>query len=106
MLAAMLVRVLRRPPGRPAVGRPPARRRRVAATAALVTVAAVLLGSCTGAGNDQAAGPPPPEPAELAAFYDQQLNWGPCTDYAVSSDSASAYADTSLDSTRVRVPQD
>lgn len=105
MLAPMHVRSFRsRPPGRPAriaVG--------LAAVAALVT----LLGACSdagvGSGSDPAkpaAGGETPNPPELAAFYDQQLTWGPCADYASSSTDTEAFADPKFDCTRVRVPLD
>ena len=72
--------------------------------AALVTAAVSLLGACSGTDDSAQSQPPPPEPAQLAAFYDQQLHWGPCADYASSSDDAEKFADPSLDCTRVRVP--
>ncbi len=106
MLAPMLARLLgRRSPGRPAA-HPPirSRRRRTLAAAALATVAVSLLGACTDTADEAAAPPPPPDPPQLAAFYDQQLQWGPCASYASTSDSAASYADPSLDCTRVRVP--
>ncbi|TCK21680.1 alpha/beta hydrolase [Pseudonocardia endophytica] len=72
--------------------------------AGLLAVLTVLLGACSGTDDTAQTAPPPPEPAQLAAFYSQKLQWGPCTDYASSSSDASSFQDPSLDCTRVRVP--
>lgn len=81
------------------------RLRRTGRPAVLVTALIALLGACSGAGDQSADAPPPPqEPAQLAAFYDQQLQWGPCADYASTSDDAQTFGDPALDCTRVTVP--
>ena len=97
----MLVRTRRRrSPGRPA---------RITAVLAAVIATVALLGACAdastarGAAGDPAQAPAP-NPPQLAAFYDQQLTWGPCGSFAGSSADAAAFADPKFDCTRVTVP--
>lgn len=111
-MLAVMFRRLRRPPapGRPTPVRPwahPARRRgRVAGVAAAALATLMLVGACADVGTTGAAAPAPQNPPELAKFYDQQLAWGPCADYAPTSTVAEAFTDPQLDCVRVTVPQD
>ena len=73
---------------------------------ALGAAALVLVASCAGPGPAGGEAQPAQEPPELAKFYDQQLAWGPCADYAPTSTVADAFTDPQLDCTRVTVPQD
>lgn len=50
--------------------------------------------------------PPPGPPAELARFYDQQLSWGPCLDFATSAADRTAFDSESLECSRLEVPLD
>ena len=105
MLTVMLPRLLRRRAHRRETPAPARRRTRPAALAVLGAATLVLVGACADAGTGdqpQAAQNPP----ELAQFYDQQLQWGPCNDYAPTADDAQTYADPQFDCTRVTVPQD
>ncbi|MEQ3554467.1 alpha/beta hydrolase [Pseudonocardia nematodicida] len=91
---------------RPRAGRRPIRRHRAgrgAAVAALGAATLMLVGACSGAtgGNDEPTAAPPPE---LARFYDQQLDWGPCADYAPTAEDAQGFANPEFDCTRVTVP--
>ncbi|MFE7202601.1 alpha/beta hydrolase [Pseudonocardia alni] len=71
---------------------------------ALAVVSAVALSACAGgpAEEDRSAGPP--EPAELASFYQQGLQWGACTGFASSTQDEQAFTTPGLDCTRVEVP--
>lgn len=108
MLTVMLPRLLR--PRGPAPATPPAppgfRRRRGRATVVAALGAAVLMvtGACADVGTTTAAAPQ--NPPELARFYDQQLTWGPCADYAQTEEDRQAFADPQFDCTRVTVPLD
>ncbi|WP_232021530.1 MULTISPECIES: alpha/beta hydrolase [Pseudonocardia] len=105
----MLPRMLRSrvggPTSRSRPGALPARRRgRAAGVATLGVAVLVLVGACASAGTTDEA-QAPEQPQELAQFYDQELSWGPCADYAPTSEDTAAYADPELDCTRVTVPQ-
>ncbi|MEJ8277336.1 alpha/beta hydrolase [Pseudonocardia spirodelae] len=82
---------------RPRVPRP--------ALAAIGAAALVLVGACADAGSGTSA-QAMQNPPELAQFYDQQLQWGPCNDYAPTADDQQTFADAQFDCTRVNVPQD
>ncbi|BBG01139.1 alpha/beta hydrolase family protein [Pseudonocardia autotrophica] len=93
------------PTSRSRPGALPARRRgRAAGVATLGVAVLVLVGACASAGTTDEA-QAPEQPQELAQFYDQELSWGPCADYAPTSEDTAAYADPELDCTRVTVPQ-
>jgi pimeloyl-ACP methyl ester carboxylesterase len=70
--------------------------------------AALALSAC----SQPAAAPTPPvpqpagPPAELTRFYEQQLSWGPCADYAKSASDRAAYDDEALECARLEVPLD
>ncbi|MBP2367142.1 pimeloyl-ACP methyl ester carboxylesterase [Pseudonocardia parietis] len=88
---------------------PQGRRRRGRAAGAVVlgAVVAMLVTACSGVGTMSGEQPAPPQdPPELAQFYDQQLSWGPCADYAQTDDDRQAFAEPQFDCTRVTVPQD
>ncbi|RZT87025.1 alpha/beta hydrolase family protein [Pseudonocardia sediminis] len=86
----------RRSSGRPA---------RTTAILAAVVASVALLGACADT-STESEGAPAPTPPELAAFYDQQLSWGPCSGFAGSSADTAAFADPKFDCTRVEVPLD
>jgi pimeloyl-ACP methyl ester carboxylesterase len=77
----------------------------VAALCSIVVVLAACAQSTTGAPSPQPAGPPGPPP-ELSRFYEQQLSWGPCRDYATTAQDAQAYANPAFDCARLEVPLD
>lgn len=92
----------RRSSGRPA---------RTTAVVAAVAAMVAMLGACADTSTGQGAGADPaqapaPNPPQLAAFYDQQLSWGPCASYATTSGDAEAFADPRFDCARVTVPLD
>src|SRR5437764_14045194 len=74
--------------------------------------AALILSGCSQSAATVADPPPPTptpaptQPAELARFYDQQLTWGPCADYATSAADRSAFGDPALECARLEVPLD
>ncbi|WP_344028704.1 alpha/beta hydrolase [Pseudonocardia kongjuensis] len=91
-------------PSRP--GALPVRRRgRAAGIGALGAAVLVLVGACSDAGTGTDEAQAPAEPG-LEQFYGQELTWGPCADYAPTTEDQPAYADPELDCTRVTVPQD
>ncbi|MCX2731851.1 alpha/beta hydrolase [Saccharopolyspora sp. NFXS83] len=52
------------------------------------------------------SGPAGAVPAGLGEFYGQELAWGPCADYAVTSTDQGVYQDRALECARLRVPLD
>lgn len=79
----------------------------VTAIAALAAAALLLLAGCDRAVEGQARPDPAVgAPAGLAAYYGQTLAWGSCLPFAVTPDQKIAYADPSLQCTRLRVPLD
>jgi pimeloyl-ACP methyl ester carboxylesterase len=86
-------------------------RARMGTPAAFVLCCAVLA-ACTQstAGAAGPGGGAAPQPAagaaELAAYYDQQLTWGPCAEFATSAEDRQAYAAPGLDCARLEVPVD
>lgn len=54
----------------------------------------------------QDSGPVGPVPPGLDEYYGQRLSWGPCADYAETSQDAAAFQDDTLECARVRVPLD
>lgn len=81
-------------------------RRRSIVPTVVCTVAALLAG-CS-ATTDGVASPDlrGSAPAELAAFYDQTLRWGPCAGFATTDADRTAFADPAYDCTRLTVPLD
>jgi pimeloyl-ACP methyl ester carboxylesterase len=79
---------------------------RTSSTLALLAVF-VAMTACTqstsGTAAPDVAGSAAPE---LRSFYDQQLSWGPCADYAATDTDRTAYADPRFDCTRLTVPLD
>jgi pimeloyl-ACP methyl ester carboxylesterase len=68
-----------------------------------------LIAGCTQstAGSGSAGSEQPGTSApELSGYYDQQLSWGPCADFATKADDRSAYSAPNLDCTRLKVPID
>ncbi|ANY05216.1 alpha/beta hydrolase [Pseudonocardia sp. HH130630-07] len=66
----------------------------------------MVTGACSGIGNTSNEVPTAQDPPELAQFYTQELSWGPCGDYAQTTQDQQAFADPQFDCTRVTVPQD
>src|SRR4051794_32986288 len=74
---------------------------------AVAACSAVLV--LSGCGQPAAPAPDPqPQapPPELSRFYDQQLSWGGCADYATSAPDRAAFADPALECARLEVPLD
>jgi pimeloyl-ACP methyl ester carboxylesterase len=85
------------------------RRAVTASVAALGAVLCTAVVACAPAVAMQAPAPLPVDPsvpAALLPFYQQQLAWGPCTDFATSEMDRATYADPTYDCTRVEVPID
>ncbi|MBN9734652.1 MULTISPECIES: alpha/beta hydrolase [unclassified Pseudonocardia] len=79
---------------------------RVAGAAALGAAALMLVGACSDVGTTSNESQAPQNPPDLARFYDQELSWGPCADYAPTEEDGQSFADPQFDCTRVTVPQD
>ncbi|MCA1192523.1 MULTISPECIES: alpha/beta hydrolase [unclassified Saccharopolyspora] len=56
--------------------------------------------------HSERSGPAGPVPAGLERYYGQQLDWGPCADYATSSADRTAFQDRALECARLQVPLD
>lgn len=78
------------------------RRSFVAVPAALA--AAALLASCS-AGGATGNAVPGADPG-LERFYDQQLSWGPCGDFAITDRDRDQYAQKRFECARLEVPLD
>ena len=70
--------------------------------------AALVLAGCslptTGA---PAAAPAAADPqAQLGRFYDQQLTWGPCVEFATSARDRESYGNPAFECARLEVPLD
>ncbi|MGH3586308.1 MAG: alpha/beta fold hydrolase, partial [Pseudonocardia sp.] len=81
------------------------RMRSVAVVAASCSLA-LLLTACAQATTGAAAPQPPQPDPELARYYDQQLSWGPCADYASSARDRQSYANPEFECARLEVPLD
>ncbi len=82
-----------------------ARLRSVAAAAASCS-ALLVLAACAQS-TPGAAAPDPPEPsAELTRYYEQQLSWGPCAEYATSAADSQTFANPAFECARLEVPLD
>ncbi|OZM77377.1 alpha/beta hydrolase [Pseudonocardia sp. MH-G8] len=81
------------------------RLRSVAVAAASCSLALVLAACAQSTPGAAAPGPPEPDPG-LARFYEQQLSWGPCGEYAVSATDQQTYANPALECARLEVPLD
>lgn len=83
--------------------------RRSAVSVAFVT-AALVLAACTGGEPEQSPAPAPSQPpvgdgpAPLAKFYQQRLDWGPCTGYGSSDLGKLATRLPGLVCARMKVP--
>lgn len=84
-----------------------AARRRSTAFAIAVCSAAAALAGCTQltAGSASPASATAAAP-ELRGFYDQQLAWGRCDDYATTDDDRESFAKGAFDCARLEVPLD
>ncbi|MEU7813650.1 alpha/beta hydrolase [Pseudonocardia sp. NPDC049154] len=83
-----------------------------ALTALVAVLVCVALAACSSpaatapaAATTTPSGDPAQDPA-LARFYGQQLQWGPCTDYAASPDVADQYRDPRYQCAKLEVPLD
>jgi pimeloyl-ACP methyl ester carboxylesterase len=85
---------------------------RVRSTLVVLSVASlVLVGACAAQAPAAPYGAPPAPPGsapapELAQFYDQQLEFGPCAPYATTAADDEYFADERFECTRVQVPLD
>ncbi|GAA5138323.1 alpha/beta hydrolase [Pseudonocardia adelaidensis] len=74
--------------------------------AVAVCSAVLVLSGCSQpavpAPDPQPQAPPP----ELSRFYDQQLSWGGCADYATSATDRATFDDPTLECARLEVPLD
>lgn len=77
-------------------------RRAAAPALAIALLAAGCATTVGGQGVAAGAGAPP----GLEAFYDQELEWGPCAPFAVTDADAEVFADPVYDCTTVTVPLD
>ena len=82
----------------------PARLRSTTLVAALCS-AGLLLAACTQSTNGD-AGPSDPQPTQLSRFYEQQLSWGPCAEFAMSATDRQTFADPKFECARLEVPLD
>jgi pimeloyl-ACP methyl ester carboxylesterase len=73
---------------------------------AACSAALVLAGCSQPSAPVPAATQPAPQPAELTRFYEQQLSWGSCVDYAASASDRAAFDDEALECARLEVPLD
>jgi pimeloyl-ACP methyl ester carboxylesterase len=64
------------------------------------------LVACTQSTTGTAGPGGPDQQAQLTRFYEQQLSWGPCADFAVSASDREAFADPKFDCARLEVPLD
>ncbi len=71
-----------------------------------VCSAVLVLAGCSQPAAEAPAPAPPAPPAPLARFYDQQLTWGPCADFATSATDRASFADPALECSRLEVPLD
>jgi pimeloyl-ACP methyl ester carboxylesterase len=69
--------------------------------------AALVLAGCSQSTTGAPAAAPPADPeAQLSRFYDQQLTWGPCAEFATSARDRESYANPAFECTRLEVPLD
>jgi pimeloyl-ACP methyl ester carboxylesterase len=68
--------------------------------------AALVLSGCGQPTSGAPAPEPPDRTAELARFYDQQLSWGPCAEYATDAQTSQSYANPAFECARLEVPLD
>lgn len=71
----------------------------------LPPVAVLTLAGCT-AGDQERPDPPGPVPAGLERFYDQEISWGDCAEFATTRIDEQAFAAPGLECARVEVPLD
>ena len=74
--------------------------------AALCSALAVLAACTQPTSGSVGSGSPGAGVPELQRFYDQQLSWGPCADYATTDDDRAAFADARFACARLEVPLD
>jgi len=68
--------------------------------------AALVLSGCSQPAAPAPVPQPPAPPTELSRFYDQQLSWGPCVDYAKTAADRASFDDPELECARLEVPLD
>jgi pimeloyl-ACP methyl ester carboxylesterase len=79
---------------------------RMRSVAVAAVSAALVLTGCSQPAPESAAQAPPEESAPLQRFYDQQLTWGPCAEYATSALDQQSYANPAFECARLEVPLD
>jgi pimeloyl-ACP methyl ester carboxylesterase len=79
---------------------------RKSSTALAAALCSVTLMACTQSTAGSATPRSGEAAPELAGYYDQQLSWGPCADYATNDDDRGTFADPTFDCTRLEVPLD
>jgi len=81
-------------------------RLRSVAVAAATCSAALVLAACA----QPETGAPEPDPAgseaALTRYYEQQLSWGPCAEYATTPMNQQTYANPAFECARLEVPLD
>jgi pimeloyl-ACP methyl ester carboxylesterase len=87
------------------LGRVLVRSRSVAAALASC-VLALMLAACAQSLTGTPAQEPPQHDPALARFYEQQLAWGPCGEFAASALDRALYANQELECARLEVPLD
>ena len=68
--------------------------------------AALALSGCSQPAAPAAVPQQPAQASELTRFYDQQLSWGPCVDYAKTPADRASFDDEALQCARLEVPLD
>lgn len=73
-----------------------------------LVVAVALMLTLGGCGQPAPGQPPAPGeiPAGLERFYDQELTFGPCAEYATTAADGAAFADDTFECARLEVPLD
>jgi pimeloyl-ACP methyl ester carboxylesterase len=67
---------------------------------------ALVLAGCSQSTAGTAAAEPSRHDVQLTRFYEQQLTWGPCADYATSAEDRSSFANPAFECARLEVPLD
>jgi pimeloyl-ACP methyl ester carboxylesterase len=74
------------------------------AAAVLLGAATLVLGACGGDSGSDNPEMPGGVPAGLERFYAQKLTFGPCANYAATSDDAKTFANSAYECARLEVP--